>query len=333
MADAWRSYPFGIMIAQALAFKRRRLLPEKQSHVVRPGKNSILQISDVSGRLSRMLRAPIIGSAETLADVACAALPPSQLAPNRPVQKIIEARVKLWKSEEDLRAAALKKLRKIILFEAEASALGSSLIAAGSHLTEESEITMTFQHAFAGKATGTLNKRAGSLLAFSEWVWTSMHLSPLRFNEGISYRYLLMLQSRAAAATKGKHTLEALRFLNGVANLRFVDLTEAISARCAGLARQMELTKRILVQASPLTSDQVYALEKLVCETDSLHVKVIAGYLLFLLYTVARWSDGMELQDIELTGCVDHVLVSASTTKHKTSVTAEQKRSARFGII
>ena len=189
----------------------------------------------------------------------------------------------MWKSEDDLRAAALKKLRKIILFEAEASALGSSLMAAGSHLTEESEITMTFQHAFAGKATGTLNKRAGSLLAFSEGVWTSMHLSPLRFNEGILCRYLLMLQSRAAAATKGKHTLEALRFLNGIANLRFVDLTEAISARCAGLARQMELTKRILVQASPLTSDQVYALEKLVCETDSLHVKVIAGYLLFLL--------------------------------------------------
>ena len=133
------------MIAQALAFKRRRLLPEKQTHVFRPGKRSILQISDVSGRLSRMLRAPVIGSAETLADAACTALPPSQLAPDRPVQKIIEPRVKavsMWRSEDDLRAAALKKLRKIILFEAEASALGSSLIAAGSHLTEESEITM-----------------------------------------------------------------------------------------------------------------------------------------------------------------------------------------------
>ena len=328
-AYASRCFEVCAMIAQALAFKRRRLLPEKQTHVFRTGKRSILQISDVSGRLGRMLRTPVIGSAETLAETACTDLPLSQLAPDRPVQKIIEARVKassMWKSEDDLRAAALKKLRKIILFEAEASALGSSLISAGSMLTEESEITMTFQHAFAGKATGTLNKRAGSLLAFSEWVWTSMQSSPLRFTEGILYRYLLVLQNKAAAATKGKHTLEALRFLNGIANLRFVDLNEAISARCVGLARQMELTKRILVQASPLTSDQVYALEKLVCESISHSIKIIAGYFLFLLYTVARWSDGMELQELEVNGCEDHVIVLASPAKHKTSVTAEQKR-------
>ena len=99
-------------------------------------------------------------------------------------------------------------------------------------------------------------------------------------------------------------------------------------ARCVGLARQMELTKRILVQASPLTSDQVYvyALEKLVCESISHSIKIIAGYFLFLLYTVARWSDGMELQELEVNGCEDHVIVLASTTKRKTSVTAEQKR-------
>ena len=50
-------------------------------------RQSILQISDVSGRLGRMLRAPVIGSAETLAETACTDLPLSQLAPDRPVQK------------------------------------------------------------------------------------------------------------------------------------------------------------------------------------------------------------------------------------------------------
>ena len=66
---------------------------------------------------------------------------------------------------------------------------------------------------FGTKATGTLEKRAGSVLAYLRWSETADRRGdPLAFSEPLVYRYVEELRSSKAAPTKATSFLEAVPF-------------------------------------------------------------------------------------------------------------------------
>ena len=70
---------------------------------------------------------------------------------------------------------------------------------------------------------------------------------------------------------------------------------------------------------------ELRALEAAVLQEEQFHVVVIAGYLLFCLMAVCRFSDAMHAQDLSISQSGKTVLVEAGTNVHKTAHTKERK--------
>ncbi|CAK9055714.1 unnamed protein product [Durusdinium trenchii] len=75
----------------------------------------------------------------------------------------------------------------------------------------------------------------------------------------------------------------------------------------------------------PLHVSELRALEAAVLQEEQFHVVVIAGYLLFCLLAVCRFSDAMHAQDLSISQSGKTVLVEAGTNVHKTAHTKERK--------
>ena len=87
-----------------------------------------------------------------------------------------------------------------------------------------------------------------------------------------------------------------------------------ISARVIGVARQMYVTKPMLKQARALFVPELKALEDVVVDETQPHLVVIAGYLLFCVMGVCRFSDLLYSKGLSVSRFNNTVLVEAGTS-------------------
>ena len=100
------------------------------------------------------------------------------------------------------------------------------------------------------------------------------------------------------AATTANDFLQSWRFLHHAIGLKSGSIEEVVSARVKGAADGMFSTKRKLVQAAPLTTKMVLALEKIVLNGPYIHWRLIAGHLLLCLGSSSRFADSIRLDNI-----------------------------------
>ena len=105
-----------------------------------------------------------------------------------------------------------------------------------------------------------------------------------------------------------------------------------MSSRVEGVAKSMATTKRPLWQAPPLTVEAVRALEDFVHDNRVLYKVAIARFMLFCVYSSARWSDaaratGMK-SDVSSGGLV---LLKTATLHYKTK--AKDRKDAVLPLI
>lgn len=151
-------------------------------------------------------------------------------------------------------------------------------------------ILSTIAECMAGKATSTIAKRLGSMTKYANFCkYRGLELFPLL--EANLHAYMTSLVAdKNTSASSGKSFLEAVRLSGAVLGLTG-NRSMIVSQRVAGLAKTLTLRAQPIMQASPLTIDQVGKLEKLCCSTDSLQDRVIIGGILIMVYGCARASD------------------------------------------
>ena len=230
----------------------------------------------------------------------------------------------LHRDESEIRTQQLRKLRTIVLQDPALSELGGALVSAAGALQDEDIVARSFRDAFMGKSTGTLIKRVSSLWGFCSFL-NDRGVPPLDFREELLYEFLNKIREENRGATAASSLLSAIRFLHGVIKIKGLPKEVSFSARCEGLARGELGRKRPTKQSQVLTSDQVWALEKLVVESCPSLDSLIGGQMLFALYSCARWDDSLHLTSIELSQAGRISLVETSTSKHKTSHVARDR--------
>eukprot|EP00435_Cladocopium_sp_Y103_P040512 s2607_g11.t1 len=132
------------------------------------------------------------------------------------------------------------------------------------------------------------------------------------------------MRQNGAGATSAQHVLEALHFLDASTKLLVVDLSEVISARCRGVARDMYLMKNPLRQKQPLTVEQVRLLERLMQDSGTVF-QCILGQILFCIHASCRWKDSQRLKSIYNESGHGETLVHADAMTSKTTLTVEAK--------
>ncbi|CAE7833708.1 unnamed protein product [Symbiodinium sp. CCMP2592] len=202
------------------------------------------------------------------------------------------------KSDDMLRLTALKKIRLIVLFFPDDSELGRNLVGSAGSLVEESMLT-----------------------SFAKWIVASKG-RPLAPSEGELYAYMLHLRREKAGATAGESFLKAYKF--------FVHLTGAaqgsrISPRVQGAAKAMSMAKRPLWQAPPLPAEAVRLLEELVHDSEDYARASIAGFILFCLYSSARWSDAARGTDLSIDVAGNGLVLLECSTKHYKTKAKDRK--------
>ncbi|CAE7244295.1 RE1 [Symbiodinium sp. CCMP2592] len=225
------------------------------------------------------------------------------------------------KSDDMLRLTALKKIRLIVLFFPDDSELGRNLVGSAGSLVEESMLTSTIEDTFSGRAASTLLKRASDFSRFAKWIVASKG-RPLAPSEGELYAYMLHLRREKAGATAGESFLKAYRF--------FVHLTGAaqgsrISPRVQGAAKAMSMGKRPLWQAPPLPVEAVRLLEEFVHDSEDYARASIAGFILFCLYSSARWSDAARGTDLSIDVAGNGLVLLECSTKHYKTKAKDRK--------
>ena len=233
-------------------------------------------------------------------------------------------RITVERSEEDIRTAALKKMRLVILWDPEVSSLGRSLLSLlGADVNEEA-IKKSFSDAFRTKASRTISKRGGSLLRYFSWCTTESIDSPLAVDEPTIYMYANFLRDSGARPTSMTHFVEGLRFVHGVAKLLHMEPETVLSSRVLGISRDLYLMKRPLQQKPELTVPMLMALEAFCVETGPV-LACICGQLLFCAHSADRWSDSQNLKEISIQESDGVILVVASGLTSKTTVSKEAK--------
>ncbi|CAE7648128.1 unnamed protein product [Symbiodinium sp. CCMP2592] len=190
------------------------------------------------------------------------------------------------KSDDMLRLTALKKIRLIVLFFPDDSELGRNLLGSAGSLVEEAMLTSIIEDTFSGRAASTLLKRASDFSRFAKWIVASK-------GRPLAYKFFVHLTGAAQGSR--------------------------ISPRVQGAAKAMSMAKRPLWQAPPLPVEAVRLLEEFVHDSEDYARASIAGFILFCLYSSARWSDAARGTHL----CIDVagnglVLLECSTKHYKT---------------
>lgn len=225
----------------------------------------------------------------------------------------------------DMRALAIRKLVKVIMYCVLASSTGR-MIAASCQVDDVEETAFEVINATVGiRSANTLLARANALLSFLRFVADKSIDDVNPFVEEVAWRYFRHLGDAGAAATRQASTLSAFRF--GFHVLGIESLEHVIkSRRLIGSSEIAYSNKRLLRQALPLTTTQLKMLhEVLRSETHHIMDRALAAYLLIACYGRCRHSD---LQSIAAVTC-DFVsnggFILIETAVHKCSRSAMQK--------
>ena len=239
-------------------------------------------------------------------------------------RRLLAAR--LTSTDDNLKMQALKKLRNIVLFHPADSQLGRSLLDKAGSLVGLDELERSLHDCVAGKAVGTLAKRMADFHRFALWQVTANKKRPLNPNEADFYEYLKHLQQVGAGATAGLSFLKSWNFMRFTVGAASHTDSCMISGRVKGVSQNMFAKKRKLAQAPPLPQDYVYQLEMFVIGDSDPHLQTIAGFLLFCVYSCARFGDAARGVSSDLSfQRKDHIsLVECSLSEYKTA-TGERK--------
>ena len=272
---------------------------------------------------------PTIGRFEPYANYAFCDQPKdvsSSWTTTKPFQARRLLAARFAKSEDHLRAAALKKVRSIVLLNPSDSQLGRSLLGCAGALVGEDEIVKSFIDCFEAKSTGTLTKRANDFHRFALWQVETNGSFPLSPTEAHLYMYLNFLRDSGAAPTAGTSFLKAWAFMRYTVGAGFGQKESLLSGRVQGAARSMYLKKRKLKQAPPLPADTVWALEDMMhCESVRDDEKVTLGFILFCIYSSSRFSDAARSMGLDLDKSQRMYLLETATGLYKTAITQEKR--------
>ena len=280
-------------------------------------------------KMESVFNMSLVGALEALTPVISPAASSEPVAASAHAQARRRLHIsRLVQSEDDTRAAALKKLRVMVLINPNSAKLGRALLSFAGTLHSEPVLMQTFVDSFANKATGTLTKRTSSLWQFTAWLHSNNLGDPFSQTEENLYCYVCHMRSSAMGATftSCSHFLEALGFADGVMGIVGMKLGDVLSARVRGVSHSMYLTKRFRKPAKTLSVDMVRELEFIsMCATSSLH-RLLACQFLFCILACCRWSDSLNIIDVKLEVGKGMTILEAAASKYKTSRSKEQQR-------
>ena len=152
----------------------------------------------------------------------------------------------------------------------------------------------------SNKSTGTILKRAGSLLQYVCWV-RSRSSKQLVFpiQEPEAYEYVGYLKALGNGFTRAESFRSALKFAHFVLGMT-ASSDLLMSTRIAGASFAIMLKKPKVRQRDVLSVQMVLALESIVLGSASDVDKVGAGFFLFLLFGRARFGDAQRIEEIML---------------------------------
>ena len=266
----------------------------RKDHVKMPWESWPAKPTDNLKLMSNFFRLPVMGRFDRpLADSRSASSTSKQTtwASELPFASRRLLAAKFAKSDDQLKAAALSKLRNIVLFHPSDSQLGRSMLDKAGSLVGEDELQRSLSDAVASRAVGTLVKRVSDYNRFAEWQVTVNKRRPLSPSENDIYQYLCHLQDTRAGATSGASFLKAWNFMRFVIGADSDDGTSIFSGRVKGVTTGMFSNKRKLTQAPPIPADYVYKMEGLIIESNDCRICTIVGFLLFCIYSCSRFGD------------------------------------------
>lgn len=177
------------------------------------------------------------------------------------------------------------------------------------------------------KAPKTVNKRAGTLMAFFNWV-SDQSVIALPLDPALVRSYLDNTVERGKSSSKGKTLLETFRFAKFVMRMEgFEDVLD--DPILSGRASRMSALQKTVKQARPLSVDEVKKLECFLTGSRDPFDKYLVGCILFAIFSRSRWSDLAQLDSLQLdvtdTREGPFGFVEGRTRHHKTGSSAIKK--------
>ena len=197
----------------------------------------------------------------------------------------------LIQTPDEARWEALRKFRTLVSLDMDATRLGRTLLGEAVLLRNDENLKKSFSHTFA--------------------------------SESIIYRHMLHLES-TAKPTVGSGFLEAWNFMHAMVGLTDPGAYLTPSARIKGVSTGMLQLKAPLRQAHPLSVKMVKALEQVVLLAPYEHWKIVAGHLLLVLGSSARFGDTVRLRSLHLQREGSLTLVEADSKHWKTMSKAKR---------
>ena len=229
-------------------------------------------------------------------------------------------------SDDEMRLRALRKIRTILL--SDDSELGRNLLSCAGTLVEESKLTKIIEDSFAGKAAGTLIKRATDFSKSATWL-VAQRGRPLAPDEQALYDYVSHLRSSGASPTSGDSFVKVYKFMT---RLTGATPNPCVSARVEGVAKSTAARKRPLWQAPELPAVGVSAVENFVLDSQELFKVVVGGFILFCIFASSRWSDAARATGLVLDASSSGLsLIETSTRHYKTK--ARDRKDAVLPLI
>ena len=232
------------------------------------------------------------------------------------------------KTDEEARQAALEDWLDLVYKAGKESTLFEAASGGGT-----SEVKSSLEDAMASKATGTLRRRAASLILFIGWCETNLH-QPFPITEERVYSYAKHLEDSEAPATRASAFKEALNFANGMLGLKGVSQA-VLSPRVRGCVYNSIKRKRITVKKEPWTKEDIIKLEEAVISKSGLELRitlqeqVFLGFILFLIHCRARFGDGARVKEepyLDISGDQGFIEVSIVGGDTKTGKAANKVR-------
>lgn len=232
------------------------------------------------------------------------------------------------KTDEEARQAALEDWLHLVYKAGRESALFEAASGGG-----ESEVKSSLDDAMASKATGTLSRRASSLILFVDWCETNLH-PPFPITEERVYCYVKYLEDSEKPATRASAFKEALNFASGMLGLKGVSQA-VLSARVRGCVYNSLKRKRVTVKKEPWTKEDIVKMEEAVISKSGLELRitlqeqVFLGFILFLIHCRARFGDGARVKEepyLDISGDQGFIEVSIVGGDTKTGRAANKVR-------
>ena len=237
----------------------------------------------------------------------------------------VKVSAKPW-HEDDRRGAALFQLQAIVEGWPDAFGIVALCRADANGTLDLDELSYSIASACAHKATGTIVRRLSSLNHFVTWA-DSVQASPFPVTERVSWMYLTHLDRSEAPWSKPGGFTQCVNWCRGVLGLKVEDYMTS-SPRVVGLCKGFEAKAPPPRRAPALAVEEVKFLEGAAAFADNAPDCVIAGALLFMMFSCARASDAARMVTLEVDFSdpdESTVWIEGSVSKSKTAMGARAR--------